>query len=109
LSGDLGLPDLCLDKRTESINDAAMVESCGLTALVRHPNADHLGLGRAYATWPAALPEAQPVPSPGLKGGCASRQEAAAATGSAWPPALPADAPRAAPASPAKPAVQPQY
>ncbi len=53
LSGDLGLLDLCLDKRAENASDVTMVESRGLTALVRHPNADQLGLGRAYAIWPA--------------------------------------------------------
>ena len=62
LSGDLGLLDLCLDKRTESISDAAMVESCGLTALVRHPNADQLGLGRAYAIWPTGTARSSACP-----------------------------------------------
>ena len=62
LSGDLGLLDLCLDKRAENASDVTMVESRGLTALVRHPNADQLGLGRAYAIWPAGAARSSACP-----------------------------------------------
>ena len=62
LSGDLGLLDLCLGKRAESVSDVTMVEDRGLTALVRHPDADQLGLGRAYAIWPAGAARSSACP-----------------------------------------------
>ncbi len=36
--------------------------SRGLTALVRHPNADQLGLGRAYAIWPTGTARSSACP-----------------------------------------------
>ncbi len=62
LPADLGLLDLCLGKRAESVCDVTMVESRGLTALVRHPNADQLGLGRAHAIWPAGAARSSACP-----------------------------------------------
>lgn len=69
LSADLGLLDLCLDKRTESVSDVTMVERCGLTALVRPPNADQLGLDRTYAIWPAGAARSSACPVARLERG----------------------------------------